>query len=77
MGTSVTLFKTRPEEEIETKEKDYEGPEDCVSLEVEVVSNGWILRSLDADDTEYVSVYTHKEGKDLITAITEALGIYA
>ena len=56
--------------------KDKDGDDDVFSasnLEVETVSNGWILRVVDEEETEYTEVFQFHEADKLLGAIQTAL----
>jgi len=56
--------------------KDKDGEDDVFSasnLEIETVSNGWILRVVDEEETEYTEVFQFHEADKLLGAIQTAL----
>ncbi len=46
-------------------------------LLIEVVDNGWIARATNVEGEVYTQVYQIQQGKEMMRAIAEALGINA
>ena len=60
-----------------TNLKDKDGGDEEIMtsfVTVEVVNNGWILKVMDEDDEEYISVYSFDQKDDLIRELAVALG---